>query len=98
MKLGFSDDELFRIIRGEQINNQEKQKRFLQLWLNQTTVVFRAREVGMVGDDDWFGTRKDIVDLFQLESMRTHWNQVKGYYSPNLCEFVKEVMREKATK
>jgi hypothetical protein len=90
--LGFENDQLLRILSGEEIENAEFQKRYLQLWVNHAEMIWTAREHGMLDDSQWHAMKKDIGELFSLKTCQAHWKKVLHCYSPEFNQFVMELL------
>ena len=89
--LGFTHPELFEVLNGNAID-PEKEKRYLQLWLNQIDVIWHGLKSNLFTKDYEAGLRRDISDMFQLESMRKHWNIASVYYSRGFVKYINRII------
>jgi len=92
LTLGFNDGELFDILDGKKIENTSKQKRYIQLWVNQADIIFAAYNNGTLDKKIFKGFRGDIGELFSNETFRRHWSNVKHYYSNEMQEFIQSLI------
>ncbi len=95
LSLGFNDPELFRVLNGDRIDS-EKEKRYLQLWLNQIENIWQAQQSQLFQRDHFRALRRDIADMFQLKSMQEHWRKTSQYYSVGFCLFIDQIIRDAA--
>ena len=87
------DPELLGAIGGGSEEDQ-KQRRYRQLWLNHIEMIFRQRE--LFDKAHWQGTLNDVRDFMSMPHMRSHWAAYGEFYSANFQEFMeKEVLQTK---
>ncbi|MBB5350652.1 hypothetical protein HNR46_000880 [Haloferula luteola] len=88
------DPELLLAISGGSSEDQ-KQRRFRQLWVNHVEMFFRQRH--LFDRPHWKGTIYDIRDFMNMPVMRGHWLAHKDYYAPDFQRFMEcEVYAGKA--
>ena len=93
LTLGFSDPDLFKILNGVPVD-QEKEKRYCQLWVNQMDISWHAQKVGMYDKDFFSGLERDIADTFQLDTMLRHWKIARMYYSEGFRQYIDRIIEK----
>ena len=91
--LGFSDHDLFSILDGCNIPNNVKQKRYIQLWLNQADIIITAHKLGILNDSSWNALQADLTDFFLLPPVKKRWENVKQYYNKDMIVFVDDILK-----
>ena len=81
------DPELLGAIGGGSEEDQ-KQRRYRQLWLNHIEMIFRQRE--LFDKAHWQGTLNDVRDFMEMPHMRSHWAAYGEFYSANFREFMEK--------
>lgn len=87
------DPELLEALSGGSFENQ-KQRRYRQLWFNHIKLIYDQRKLFEKGD--WEVTVEDISSFFNMPAMQTHWFTFQQYYSPDFRKFVNETIIKKA--
>lgn len=88
ISMGFQDAELFNVFSGIPFANQEKQRRYLQLWVNHIFIVWTSATEGLLTDSCWQAYSRDNKEFFSLRSVREHWEMVKDHYSAEFCNYI----------
>lgn len=88
LNMGFEHPELLTLLRGEEIGDKDKQTRFIQMWVNQSLIMWMGKEHGIIGDDAWYSLRKDIATFVNRPPMKAHWQEVAPYYIPAFANFM----------
>ena len=86
------DPELLGAIGGGSEEDQ-KQRRYRQLWLNHIEMIFRQR--ALFDKAHWQGTLNDVRDFMSMPHMRSHWTAYGEFYSSNFQEFMEKEVLEK---
>jgi hypothetical protein len=94
LKMGFEYPELLALLRGEEISDKDKQVRFIQMWVNQSLVMWMGKEHGIIDDGTWYSLRRDIATFINLPPMKAHWREVSAYYIPAFASFMNGLVRE----
>ena len=84
------DSDLLQAIGGNSDENQ-KHRRYRQLWFNHIEMFFRNRH--LFDSAHWKGTLSDIRSFMNMPAMREHWNIHGHYYSDDYRRFMeREIM------
>jgi hypothetical protein len=98
LRMGFDHPELLTLLRGEEIADKDKQTRFIQMWINQSLIMWLGKEQGTIGDDAWYSLRRDIATFINRPPMKIHWQQVAPYYIPAFANFMNGLVRAQEEK
>lgn len=79
------DPELLEAISGSSEENQ-KLRRYRQLWFNQVEMFFR--QCGLYDRVHWEGTVNDIRSFMVMPEMRSHWQEHQHYYAQDFRDFM----------
>ncbi|BCX48580.1 hypothetical protein HAHE_24880 [Haloferula helveola] len=77
--------DLLDAISGDSGEDQ-RQRRFRQVWINHTMVMFGQRR--LFTSAEWKSTLEDIRDFMNAPEIRTHWERYGCYYAPDFREFI----------
>lgn len=94
ISMGFEDEELFKVFSDVPLANREKQRRYLQLWVNHIFIVWSSAREGLLADSCWEAYSRDNKEFFSLRSVREHWERVKDHYSAEFCEYIRGISVE----
>ncbi|WP_411845617.1 DUF6082 family protein [Roseibacillus persicicus] len=87
------DPELLEGISGKQEEDQ-KQRRFRQLWFNHVEMIFRQRK--LFDRLHWDGTLNDVRGFLNMPAMREHWQGNQQYYADDYRAFIDQHVIKKA--
>lgn len=79
------DPELLEAISGSSEENQ-KLRRYRQLWFNQVEMFFR--QCDLYDRVHWEGTVNDIRSFMVMPEMKKHWQEHQHYYSRDFRDFM----------
>jgi len=94
ISLGLSKPELLEILSDARTADPLVGRRYLQLWLNQLSLVFSFRQNGAFEADYQECCERDVRDMMQLPNMRRHWEEYKKYYPASFREWVNSILNE----
>ncbi len=98
ISLGFDKPELWKIVDDSReildAKKAEQRKRYLQLWFNHIQIVWKANDLGLFDQDEWRASRADIADFLTIRALRTHWSEVKRFYSKPFQKFIDSIIRD----
>lgn len=98
ISLGFEKPELFEVLKdGEKIDHN-LERRYLQLWLNQLSLIFSLKATGALQKDYQESCERDLRDMFELASMRRHWRAFGKYYPASFRKAVNDILDEAGHK
>lgn len=81
------DLSLLEAISGTSEEDQ-KQRRYRQLWFNHVEMIFRQRQ--FFDRPHWRGTINDIRSFMNMPAMREHWSGHHHYYAQDFRSFMDE--------
>lgn len=88
------DPALLKAISGTSDEDQ-KHRRYRQLWFNHIEMIFRQRRFFSKGH--WLGTLNDIRSFMNMPAMREHWKVNGHYYADDFRRFMdREIMGTEA--
>ncbi|WP_367872974.1 DUF6082 family protein [Luteolibacter sp. Populi] len=79
------DPGLLEAISGTSDENQ-KHRRYRQLWFNHVEMIFRQRR--FFDRQHWQGTLNDIRSFMNMPAMRDHWGSHGHYYAGDFRRFM----------
>ena len=94
LTLGFSNPELFEILMDSDNVNPVWEKRYLQLWLNQLSLIHAFQTRGIFREDLREALKRDIRDFMAQQNMRKHWRGNGHYYSASFRSFIEKILEE----
>ena len=95
--LGFSHPTLFLIMEDEPIADALVQKRYLQLWLNQLSLMHTFLQHAVVRTELQEELHRNLADFLSLENMQRHWTEY-GMFYPNSFQKRVNAILEKVAK
>lgn len=96
ISLGFDHPELFEVLKDGGKADPTLTRRYLQLWLNQLSLFFALKTAGTLQRDFEESCEQDFRDMFDLPSMRSHWNTYGKYYTAPFRKAVEAIRNEAA--
>lgn len=88
------DPELLQAI-GSVGEEDQKRRRYWQLWLNHIEMIYRQRN--FFDRVHWQGTVIDVQGFMTIPDLKSHWHRYKGSYAADFQKFVDhEIMNEEA--
>lgn len=94
MGMGFEHPDLLKVVDGQRIENPLRQKKFIQLWINQFELMWRARKARMIDDAYWDALQQDIMFFYKLDFVAEHWKTAKHYYAIDYAGFIDQIIAE----
>jgi hypothetical protein len=98
ISMGFSKPELFEVLKDEKKVDPTLERRYLQLWLNQLSLIFSLKAAGALQKDYQESCERDLRDMFELASMRRHWRAFGKYYPASFQKAVDDILDEAGHK
>ena len=88
------DPALLKAISGEAAEDQ-KERRYRQLWFNHMEMFFRSRK--LFDRAHWKGSVNDFRSFMNMPVMRLHWEDHRKYYAKDFQAFMeKEILVKEA--
>lgn len=94
ISLGFAKPELFEILNNSRKADPIVKRRYLQLWLNQLSLVYAFKTSGAFHADYEECCERDLRDMMKMPSMRHHWSEFKQYYPASFQKWVDSIPNE----
>lgn len=94
ISLGFSNPQLFEVLKNSKHVDPTVQARYLQLWLNQLSLIHSFRQTGAFEKDVQDSFEADLRDIVRMPNMRRHWSIVEKYYPASFQKSVNEILHE----
>ncbi len=94
ISLGFSNPQLFEVLKNSTHVDRTVEARYLQLWLNQLSLIHSFRQTGAFEKDVQDSFETDFRDIVRMPNMRRHWSAVEKYYPASFQRSVNEILHE----
>jgi hypothetical protein len=94
ISLGFSNPQLFQVLKNAKEVDRTVEERYLQLWLNQLSLIHSFRESGAFEKDVQESFEIDLRDIVKMPNMRRHWRAVQKYYPASFRKSVNDILHE----
>ncbi len=92
LSLGFSHPPLFKILQDKKIADLEWERRYLQLWLNQLSVIHSHLRNGSFDTEFHDSLNRSISEFMELGNMQRHWKENGEFYPPSFQARVNEII------
>jgi hypothetical protein len=92
--LGFSHPELFEILTGDKNPNPVKTQRYLQLWLNQFSLVFSYLQHSVLRGEAKDNLERDLSEFMTMPNMRKHWQKFGRLYPASFQSYINEILKK----
>lgn len=91
LSLGFSHPQLFNILADAKNVDPEWERRYLQLWLNQLSLVHSHLKHGGFDAEFADGLEKAIAEFMTLNNMQRHWHENRAFYPASFQSLVDSI-------
>ena len=88
ISLGFDHPELFDILADNGDADPVRERRYLQLWLNQSALIFMIHRHGLFERELEASLSRELREFMGQENMRVHWRRQRLYYPKSFRRFV----------
>ena len=92
--LGFKHPQLFDILMDEKNADPIWERRYLQLWFNQLSLIHAYQRRGLYPSELPEDLETDVRDFMTMDNMRRHWSAYGRYYSTSFRAFVDRIVNE----
>ena len=92
--LGFSHPELFAILAGGTEADPIWIQRYLQLWLNQFSLVHSYIQNAILPREAKENLERDISEFMATPNMRKHWRAFGHLYPVSFQTYIKDVLKK----
>jgi hypothetical protein len=94
LSLGFSNPVLFEVLTDKKGVNPVLEQRYLQMWLNQLSLIHSFQRRGAFEADVQESFDRDLRDVFGMSNMRRHWQKFGKYYPASFQAYVNTIITE----
>ena len=94
--LGFSNAELFAILNGKSAD-PETERRYLQLWLNQLSLIHVYLRRSAVDADLADSLKREVTDFMEQPNMQKHWKLYGALYPDSFQRMVETIVNPAAS-
>jgi hypothetical protein len=92
--LGFSHPQLFEILTGDKNPNHVFTQRYLQLWLNQFSLVYFYLQNSVLQGEAKDNLERDLSEFMTMPNMRKHWQKFGKLYPASFQTYINEILRK----
>ena len=89
LSLGFDHPELFEILSDVDRVDPVRERRYLQLWLNQLALIFATHRHGLLDRELEASLSRELREFMSQQNMRMHWKSQRAL----LPEIVSSICR-----
>jgi len=90
--LAFSHPVLFEVLEDKHIANPLLEKRYLQLWLNQLSLIHAFLKHAVVQLELQDELHRNLVDFLSMANMRKHWKHYGSFYPDSFQQRVNDIL------
>ncbi len=94
LSLGFSHPQLFTIMEDGKTADPVWERRFLQLWLNQFSLVHSYLTQSVLRAELKENLERDLSDFMAMENMRRHWQRYGMLYPASFQKYVNAILKK----
>lgn len=94
LTLGFSHPQLFSILNGAADVDPQQVRHYLQLWLNQMSLIHLYLKRSVFDRDLKESLERDIAYFMELKSMQEYWRQYRAFYPTSFQVLVDGIMKK----
>ena len=91
--LGFSHPQLFEILAGNKDADPVWTQRYMQLWLNQFSLVHSYLEHSMLGKEARANLERDLSEFMATPNMRRHWHRFGKLYPASFQAYINQILK-----
>lgn len=92
LSLGFSHHGLFKVLEDQPTADGLSEKRYLQLWLNQLSLMHSYAQQAINQPELKESLDRNLIDFFTMKNMRHHWNEFGRFYPASFQRRVTEII------
>ncbi|HEV2691835.1 MAG TPA: hypothetical protein VG347_02965 [Verrucomicrobiae bacterium] len=91
--LGFSNHGLFDIMADAPDADPVLERRYLQLWLNQFSLIFSYMYESIFKRELKDSLTRDVSEFMMMENMQVHWRHHGSFYPVPFQKFVNDIIK-----
>lgn len=88
ISLGFSHPQLFAILADTKDADLVWERRYLQLWLNQLSLIHSYLKRSVYDTELKECLERSVADFMLMENMRSHWEKYRQFYPASFQRMV----------
>ena len=92
--LGFSNRELFSILADADDADRTLERRYLQLWLNQFSLIYACMSYSVFQRELEDSLLRDVAEFMTMENMRRHWRHHGSFYPVSFQRFIDGILKQ----
>jgi len=92
--LGFSHPQLFVILTGDKDADPVWTQRYLQLWLNQFSLVYSYLQHSVLQGEAKDNLERDLSEFMAMANMRKHWQRYGRLYPASFQAYINEILKK----
>ena len=92
--LGFSHPQLFEILTGDKDINHVFTQRYLQLWLNQFSLVFFYLQNSVLPGEAKENLERDLSEFMNMPNMCKHWQKFGRLYPVSFQAYINGIFKK----
>lgn len=96
--LGFSQPELFKVLKGADIQDAELQQRYLQLWINQMAPINVFLKQAAIKGELKESLLTDQAEFFELPNVKKHWGSFGKFYPKSFQKTVADLTKKESRR
>lgn len=94
--LGFSYPQLFEILNDAKGSEPTWERRYLQLWLNQFSLIHSYLRRSVFDAELEASLERELVDFMRMENMQRHWKQHGSFFPTSFQKLVNDCIHKAA--
>lgn len=94
LMMAYSDPEIFKILNDKDGVDPDKEKHYLQMWLNQLSMIHSHLQSGGFDEEFSESLRTEIIDWMSCRNMQRHWDRFAYVYPPSFQKLANDILEE----
>jgi sRNA-binding carbon storage regulator CsrA len=93
ISIGIENPHLLDTFKEENIHNKKKEqkRRYVQLFMNQMSIIWKAYRLGLYDEAEWRAAKKDMQEMAESEIFMEKWRSSRNFYNEEFADFVDEI-------
>ena len=97
LSLGFEHPQLFAVLRDTKNADPEWERRYLQLWLNQMSLIHSCLKRSVFESEVKSSLESQLAEFLTLQNMREHWQKHGAFYPVSFQVWVNGLIQQPET-
>lgn len=94
ISLGFSHPQLFAILRDTKDADLVWERRYLQMWLNQLSLIHSYLKRSVCDAELKESLERSLADFMMMENMQSHWQKYAQFYPASFQQMVNDCIKK----